>query len=208
MAREFQVKGGIDGSLPFRSESVENYQRLPYMSDDSQIHKGEIGSPYRLYLKRSPGTVGVDDFQSTKSVPHDQWAWMPFAKDACPYTIECVNSLPFKSVGVVYAFVMEDSFLPTHRDWAWGKDTGGYDRTKSLGFSLVPETGGMGTQIWHPGEQKVHEVMGNCTLFDDAMWHGTRIPDKGTRRTIIRIFGELDWDKLADHVVPESVVSL
>jgi hypothetical protein len=208
-ARAFQVIDGLAGTLPFRSESIENYKRLPYVEEGMEPVQGTIGSPHRFYLRRNPRTWSDDQFATMKAAPHSDFMWVPEAMERCSYTRNCIASLPFKSVGVVFAFVLENSFLPTHRDYAWSTELDGeYDKSKSLGLSLIPETGGIGTQIWHPGDEKVYQINGNATLFDDAMWHGTKIPAGGSRRIIIRVFGEMDWEQLENYIVKNTIISL
>lgn len=206
-ARRFQIEAGLSGRMPFISESVENYKKLPYIGDGAQPYRfqGEIESPQRFYLKKSSAVNHEKrGFQDTKIVEHETWAWDAVVAERCPYTISCIESLPFTSFGTCYSFISKGTFLPTHRDYNWGDEGHGYDKTKSLGFSLVPDTGGIGTQVWNPSLKKVQVVHGNCTLFDDAMWHGTSIPEDGKRRIIIRVFGEMDWDKIAERIVPGS----
>ncbi len=205
-ARRFQIEAGLAGRMPFLSESIENYQKLPYVGD-AMRYEGEIASPQRFYLKKSSAVNHQKrGFQDTKVVEHETWAWDEVVKERCPYTIACVESLPFKSFGTCYAFISKGTFLPTHRDYNWGDDGHGYDKTKSLGLSLVPDEGGIGTQVWNPTLKQVQMVYGNCTMFDDAMWHGTSIPPEGQRRITIRVFGEMIWDEVATRIVPGTAL--
>ena len=76
--------------------------------------------------------------------------------------------------------------------------------TAGLAVAVVLAGAGVSAATPSPVAEKVQVVHGNCTLFDDAMWHGTSIPEDGKRRIIIRVFGEMDWDKIAERIVPGS----
>jgi hypothetical protein len=192
-ARGSLMQEGLDGLMPFMSASREEYEQ--------KIAQGEAAAARRVYLKDYDG-LSAQSFLVTKSVDHSRWKWSDMAKERCPHTIEIVEQLPFKQIGAVASIIFENTFLPVHRDYMPEQ---GADRTKSLGLALVPVTGGIGTQIWHPTEKKVYEIKGHSTLFDDAMYHGTAF---APMRIIIRVFGEMDWDVLQTHIVQDSAVYL
>ena len=75
---------------------------------------------------------------------------------------------------------------------------GAYDRSKAIGVSLIPLTGGVGMLIWDDAAKEVREVKGHCLLFDDSKWHGVPMT-KGVRITL-RIFGEVDLQSLGEHL--------
>jgi hypothetical protein len=183
---------GLDGVTPFMSASREQYEQ--------KIAQGEATAARRVYLKDYDG-LSAQSFLVTKSVDHSRWKWSAMAKERCPYTIEVVERLPFKRIGTVASIIFENTFLPVHRDI----EPDSLDRSKSLGLALVPVTGGVGTQIWHPTEKKIHEIKGNSTIFDDAMYHGVGF---APMRIIVRVFGELDLDALRPYIDQGTAVYL
>lgn len=188
------MQEATDGSVPFLSESIEQYEIKSALRDSTAAK--------RVYLKEYDG-LETQSFLVTKLVDHSSWKWSKMAEERCPYTIELIEGLPFKQIGAVSCVVFENTFLPTHRDYM--PDGGQGDHTKSLGFSLVPVTGGVGTQIWHPTEKKVYEIKGSSTLFDDEMFHGVAF---APMRMIVRVFGELDWDALESQIDRDTAIYL
>lgn len=202
-ANNVQIKGGISGRIPFMSETKENYERLEYYDMISTETKtGEIPATRRMYL-RTYDEFTSPAFEITKAVDPSLWKWNSEIAALCPYTIECIESLPIANLGNVYSLIMENTFLPTHRDYNWEQKED-YIRSRSLGLSLIAETGGIGTQIWHPVEEKLYHIPGNCNVFDDSQWHGTSLVP---RRIIIRVFGDIDWDKILSKAIPGTVVA-
>jgi hypothetical protein len=198
-----QIEDGIAGRTPFMSESRSNYERLEYYDTKmAETKSGEFSATRRMYLRTYDGFENPS-FLVTKTVHENLWRWSDEIATLCPYTIECIESLPIGKLGAVCCLIMEDTFLPTHRDF--NTEQKDYHQSRSLGLSLIPETGGVGTQIWHPVEKKRYEIKGNCTVFNDAMYHGTSLVP---RRIILRIFGEIDWQKILSKAVPESVITL
>jgi hypothetical protein len=97
----------------------------------------------------------------------------------------------------VRVFVYRDSFLPVHRDTI--ADTDALDDPgKLLGISLVPARGDVGTLIWDDSG-RVHDLRGQCFMFDDSRWHG--VPMTQGLRITLRVFGELDHGRLNAHLV-------
>lgn len=190
---ERQVQGGLSGEIPFMSESEARYRAIDTMSDGG-IRSNALRGVNIFYLRNSrDNDVTVDArFSVTKTLAHGSWYWRPELEGLLPYTIRCVESLPYRELGLIRAFVCQDTFMPTHRDTL---PDSGCDRSKSLGVSLIPDTGGVGMLIWDG--RAVREVHGNCILFDDSRWHGVPLT-RGTRITL-RIFGDLDFTRIAER---------
>jgi len=194
-----QVQRGLAGEIPFRSESVENYRRIDTFNA-GEVQPGTLRGVNIFYLRNSRDSDVLEDsrFTVTKTLRHSSWYWRPDLAERIPYTMSCVESLPYRTLGLIRAFVCEDSFMPTHRDTFPDPRTGRVDRGKSIGISLIPATGGVGMQIWDPAAQQVRDVPGHCLAFDDACWHG--VPMTRGARITLRIFGELDFDALRGRI--------
>jgi hypothetical protein len=196
---ERQVAGGLTGEIPFMSESAENYRRVDTFE--------QRGAPDRLagasifYLRTSTENDVTRDsrFSINKKLAHSSWFWRPALRDLIPYTIECIESLPYRALGLVRAFVCEDTFMPTHRDTApdWA-----CDKSQSIGLSLIPATGGVPMLIWDDAAAQVREMHGHCLLFDDSRWHGVPMT-RGTRITL-RVFGELEFERLEERLAERA----
>jgi hypothetical protein len=195
------VEGGLSGEIPFMSESAENYRRIDTLTDEEGIERKALRGTSIFYLRNSKESDVIRDarFVTTKKAGHASWFWRPEVAERIPYTIGCIESLPYRTVGLVRAFVYRDTFLPVHRDTIPDTDgPGAHDRGKTLGLSLVPATGGVGMLIWDEAG-RLHELRGQSFLFDDSRWHGLSMT-KGLRITL-RIFGELDHGRLSEHLV-------
>jgi hypothetical protein len=196
---ERQLAGALSGEIPFLSESAENYRRIDTFE--------RRGAPDRLagasifYLRSSTENDVTRDsrFSVNKKLAHSSWFWRPALSELIPYTIECIESLPYRSLGLVRAFVCRDTFMPTHRDTApeWG-----CDKTQSIGLSLIPATGGVPMLIWDDAAARVRELHGHCLVFDDSKWHGVPMT-RGTRITL-RVFGELEFERLEERLAERA----
>jgi hypothetical protein len=190
-----QVEAGLSGEIPFMSESSARYRAIDVITDKGVSRKGLHGVNI-FYLRNSThNDVRRDSrFAVTKKLPHESWFWRPELEERIAYTIECIESLPYRTLGLIRVFVCDDTFMPTHRDTV---PEAGYDKTKAVGVSLVPATGDVGMLIWDAGARSVREVKGHCLLFDDSKWHGVPMT-RGTRITM-RIFGDADFAALGGH---------
>jgi hypothetical protein len=196
-----QIDDGLSGELPFMSESAENYGRIDVFKR-AGIERHELRGVRIFYLRNSKeGDVTRDArFATNKGRGHESWFWRPELAARIGYTIECIESLPYRTLGLVRTFVCENTFMPTHRDTVPDRSRPEpYDRSKALGISLIPSTGDVGMQIWDDAGRRIHEVRGHCILFDDSKWHGVPMT-RGTRITM-RIFGEVDYARLSEHLV-------
>ena len=194
---EGQVERGLSGEIPFMSESQDNYRRIDVYGRDG-VERHELRGAKIFDLRNSSESDVLRDarYSVTKGLSHDSWYWRPEIRERIPYTASCIESLPYRMLGLVRAFVCESTFMPTHRDTV-PDGAGKYDRDKALGLSLIPSTGGVGMLIWDDAGRRVHEVRGNCVLFDDSKWHG--VPMTRGLRITMRIFGELDHARLRRH---------
>jgi hypothetical protein len=189
-----QVARGLASEIPFMSESAENYRRIDtFGSAGDGDGDGVLRGTSTFYLRASTGHDVRRDgrFSVSKKLDHSSWYWRPELKERLSYTIQCIESLPYRRLGLVRAFVYENTFLPTHRD---SPPELGCDQSQSVGLSLVPATGGVPVLVWEEAGGMVRELHGHCLLLDDSKWHG--VPMTAGRRVTIRIFGDLDYAKL------------
>ncbi len=196
---QWQVTKGLAGEIPFRSASREDYLRIDSYGDCG-VERRKLRSAKVFYLRNSTVNDVLRDprFSVNKNLPHESWLWRPELSERIAYTIAAVESLPYRHIGLVRAFVCQDTFMPTHRDTL--PDAGGrYDVERALGISLIPSTGNVGMLIWDQARNRVHELAGHCLMFDDSKWHGVPMT-RGTRITL-RIFGELDFERVQQHFV-------
>jgi hypothetical protein len=194
-----QVDGGLRGSIPFMSESADNYRRLETYCDG--VRQNELKGVRTIYLRNSRDSDVVSEprYAITKRLGHDTWFWRPELAPRIPYTIQCIESLPYARIGMIRAFISEDTFMPTHRDMAPGPGhRKPYAKRHAVGISLIPATGGVGMLIWNEREGSVLELQGHCLLFDDSRWHG--VPMTRGMRITLRIFGEIDFERLGPRL--------
>jgi len=186
------VDRALAGDIPFMSESEERYRATDTLAGGA-IRTNRLRGASMFYLRNScDGDVRRDPrFFVTKVLNHESWYWRPDLEARIAYTIGCIESLPYRTLGLVRVFVYENTFMPTHRDT---EPERGYDRSRAVGLSVIPATGGVGMLIWDDAARRVRELEGHCLLFDDSRWHGVPMT-RGTRITL-RIFGDLDHAQL------------
>ena len=186
-----QVEGGLSGRIPFMSESADNYRRIDVFEGGAAPRSLRGASIFYLRNSNEGDVVRRSPYGFSKGLSHRSWYWRPELRERIGYTIECIESLPYRSLGLVRAFVCEDTFMPTHRDTApdWG-----CDKSQSIGLSLIPATGGVPMLIWDDAAAQVRELHGHCLLFDDSKWHG--VPMTRGARITLRVFGELELERL------------
>lgn len=197
----------------FKVESDDYYNRITrsYKTPDGKImvDKREFEGFYNLYLRSPEEETKFNDrsFNRTKYLNHLDWRWRDSLKNKISYTIECIESLPYKSIGLIRVFITENTFFPTHFDYDYNldsnNDTGKDDISKTLGISLIPLTGGCPLRIWSSSENQVKEVYGNAMLFRDSQPHG--VPFTKDTRITIRIFGDIDFNDLNKYIDPKTI---
>lgn len=192
------ISGALSGEIPFLSESERNYRRVDTYGEDGIVRNGLHGAKV-FYLRNSKENDVTRDsrFAVTKHLSHESWFWRPELAERIPYTIRCIESLPYRTLGLVRAFLCDDTFMPTHRDTVPQPATGSYDRGRAVGISLIPDTGGVDMLIWDDARRRVLSMKGHCLVFDDSKWHG--VPMTSGLRITLRIFGELDIERLREH---------
>jgi hypothetical protein len=192
------ISGALSGEIPFMSESERNYRRVDTYTERG-IARNELRGAKVFYLRNSHENDVTRDsrFAVTKNLSHESWYWRPELAQRIPYTISCIESLPYRTLGLVRAFLCEDTFMPTHRDTVPQNAEAGYDRGRAVGISLVPDTGGVDMLIWDDARRQVLAMKGHCLVFDDSKWHG--VPMTSGLRITLRIFGELDFERLSER---------
>ena len=197
----------------FKVESNEYYNKISrfYKTQDGKVavDKRELDGFYNFYLRtpEEEHKFVEKSFNRTKYLTHDRWQWKDSLKRKIPYTIKCIESLPYKNIGLIRVFITENTFFPTHYDYDYNldndNDTGKDDITKTLGVSLVPLTGAVPLRIWSSTEQSVKEIPGNAMLFRDSQPHG--VPFTKDTRITIRIFGDIDFNDLNEYLDKDTV---
>lgn len=197
----------------FKVESDDYYNRITrsYKNNEGKIlvDKREFEGFYNLYL-RSPEDESKfieRSFNRTKYLNHERWQWRKSLESKISYTIKCIESLPYKSIGLIRVFITENTFFPTHFDYDYNLDksntSGKDDISKTLGLSIIPLTGGCPLKIWSVEDNSVKEIYGNAMLFRDSQPHG--VPFTKDTRITIRIFGEIDFKDLERFIDQSSI---
>lgn len=199
------INDANNGSV-FKVETDELYNKVTSKVPGLVLEK-ELPGFYTLYLRNPIGDLKKkESFSITKYLDHTSWEWNPDLKHNIPYTIQCIESLPYSQIGLIRIFITENTFLPTHSDYDQNleKSSIGTDISKTLGISIVSSTGGVPLKIWSKKENAVKEVHGHCHIFRDSIPHGVSFT-KDIRITI-RIFGEILYDNLEKLIDWNSVI--
>lgn len=191
----------------FMSEEEELYNNITYRYRSGEIIKKEIKefpAFYNLYLKShgAEENFKLRNFGVTKYLDHKEWIWRETIRDKIPYTISSIETLPYKTIGLVRTLITEKTFLPTHIDceeYNLIDDIG-----KTLGISIISDTGNVPLRIWSKKDNCVKEVWGNCLIFKDSEAHA--VPYTNGRRITIRIFGDIDLEKLAPLIDEKTIL--
>jgi hypothetical protein len=185
----------------FMVENHEMYDKIDSI-DMSLKHPEtkDLRGQHIFYLREHADNIkNTTKFLYIKQFETDGWDWIPDIVSRAPYTIKCIESLPFTKIGCIRVFVTENTFFATHRD----SNTGGNfelssDYARCLGVSLIPSTGNVPMSIQSFKTGKVYEVPGNAMLFNDSAFHGVKFtPDL---RITIRVFGEVDFNKFIPYI--------
>lgn len=199
------LKSAQQGDI-FMVESQENYDHIDYIEKSTGIvQKRNLAGPEIFYLTRykyeNPLDRNRNKYSVTKELDHNDWLWRTEIKDRLSYTIQSIENLPFFSkVGCVRAFIMKDTFLPTHRDYGWKMSNEQIDQRidRCLGLSLIPSTGNVDMKIWSDKDQQVLSIPGNAMLFNDSQWHG--VPLTSGYRITLRIFGQVNYSRFLPYL--------
>lgn len=201
-------KSNLDKALKgevFLADEKEIYDKIDYIDDTSEsrnIVYREMRGIDIFYLREIPG-VKNNRFDYTKKVDHKLWRWRDDLADLIPYTISAIESLPLRNIGCVRVFLTNNTIFPTHRDYGWDNPGVSKDIDRCLGISLIPETGKVPMKI-QDADGQIYEVFGNAMLFNDSAFHG--VPKTDGMRITIRVFGDLDLERLEDYVSSDSVI--
>lgn len=199
------IDSGLVG-LVFMSDTKENYNKIDYISEVNDQHVNrELRGQYIFYLrKHKDNPNNIEKFLYTKKLSVQGWDWIDEYRALIPYTIQCIESLPYKNIGCIRVFVTHNTFFPTHRDsGVAGPAVISKDYDTALGLSIIPDTGDVPMQIYSFDNKEVYKVHGNAMLFNDSAFHGVEFTP-GTRITI-RVFGDIDHQEFAKFVDPARV---
>lgn len=203
----------FDGKF-FKVETNEMYERISRSTKDENGNEvkddRELKGFYNLYLTtpEKESEFKNRSFNRTKYLNHQNWHWRNSLKDKIPYTINCIEKLPFTKIGLIRVFITENTFFPTHFDYEQFRDTenttGQDDLTKTLGISLIPRTGNVPLKIWSKTDQTVKQVPGHAMIFKDSEPHG--VPYTPELRITIRIFGNINFNNLKPYIDTTSII--
>jgi hypothetical protein len=202
---ESNIRKALSGQI-FMSESLNNYHRADYQNDvTKQVVKKELPGQYIFYLRENLDNVNnIKRFDYTKTLPTDKWVWIDHFKTSLPYTIECIENLPYKHIGCIRVFITENTFFATHRDYGWGRNNLSKDYDRCFGLSIIPDTGGVPMKIQSFKNNNVYDIYGNAMLFNDSAWHG--VPYVSGLRITIRIFGEINYQSFMPYMDSDTLV--
>lgn len=194
------IAAGLRGAI-FMTGSEEMYKSIDNTDivKDPTIKK-EYKGQWVFYMRRHINNPSnITNFSITKNLPTEGWSWIDQVAQDAPYTVQCIESLPFKKIGCIRVFITENTFFPTHRDYGmFGPAVQAAEYEKTLGVSLLPDTGGVPMSIQSYKTNEIYEVTGNAMLFNDSAWHGVKFTP-GMRITI-RVFGEVDYQDFVPYI--------
>lgn len=198
---KFNLDPALEGKV-FMSDTRERYEMIDYkIDDDPKPVRRSLRGQHIFYLRQhKDNPKNITKFRLTKNLSTDGWDWITGYRDLIPYTIHCIESLPFEKIGCIRGFITENTFFPTHRDSNAGRELNviSDDYEKCLGLSLIPDTGNVPMSIYSPKEDKVFDVFGNAMLFNDSAFHGVKFTE-GIRITL-RIFGKARFEEFKDII--------
>jgi hypothetical protein len=189
---DYILEKALDGEF-FMVESQEKYQAIDYIKNtDSGFKKikRSIAAPHSFYIRHSD--VKSKSYQQIKNSKTESFFWNSLVLDKLSYTRSIIEKLPFDRVDCVRAFIIEQSFLPTHHDNVNGCDE------NNIGISLVPVHSGTPMIVYDSAENKTIPILSPCFLFDDSNYHG--IPWVNNIRIDIRVFGKLNYNQLHEII--------
>lgn len=169
----------------FMVESLENYENITLEIGGKKISKA-IPPPRSFYLRNS--NFLEKSYAKSKNQKMDFCVWNPKVMEKLSYTKSVIEKLPFKNIGLVRAFITENSFLPTHHDRI------NSDKTKNKGISLVPIHSDSPLMFYDPEKKQINKTLSSAFIFDDSYLHG--IPMTKGIRIDIRVFGLFKDDYL------------
>lgn len=121
-----------------------------------------------------------------------QWYWNLEVAKKCKYICFLVEQLPFEYFDVVRIMTIPvGGFGPIHIDKPEGEKE--HSEKDFAGLTLELSNGGVGMQI-KDREGNRHDVTDDAYLFLDTVPHG--VPLVSHKRTIIRIYGKIEPNKL------------
>lgn len=162
----------------FMVESLDNYENITLEISGKKISK-TIPPPKSFYLRSADFLE--KSYGKSKNQKTDLCIWNPKVVGKLSYTKTVIEKLPLKKIGLVRAFISENTFLPTHHDKV------NSDITKNIGISLVPIHSGTPLVFYDPEKQLITKTLSSAFIFDDSHLHG--IPMTSGVRIDIRVFG-------------------
>jgi len=199
-ARDNQLDKGLKGKV-FMSSTIEDYTTCDYSVEVGQDIKTRnivnrvLPGPYIFYLTSHPSeTTDSDPYRKTKTFNKTLWRWRSDLVDKIPY-FKSIAEKYFTKISIVRVFVMNNTFLVTHRDHSReaSNDYVSNEYDDCLGLSIIPSDGNVPMKIWSGKEQRVLDIPGNAMIFNDSAPHG--VPKTTGYRITIRIFGEIDYNQ-------------
>ena len=160
-----------------------------YQSDNQDCQS------FSLFLRENK-TMPQYSYRGAKLAELNGWEWDTSLD--IPYTISVIEQLPFKKLGTVRAVYFPDIPCIEHTDW---DDKNNLKNT--LGLSLIPTTGNTHCNVWSERLNDYVSIPGNAMLLNDSIRHN--VPKANGLRITVRLFGEIDYDKFNEYIIPEHL---
>lgn len=171
-------------------EAQNSINTVPFTYKDSD--KNDCNS-YSLFLRKND-TMPQYSYRGAKLAELDDWVWDESLN--IPYTISVIEQLPFKKLGTVRAVYFPDIPCIEHTDW---DDSSNLQNT--LGLSLIPSLGNTHCNVWSEKNNDYVSIPCHAMLLNDSIRHN--VPKTTGTRITVRLFGEIDYSKFDDKIIPE-----
>jgi hypothetical protein len=163
---------------------------ITYFREDQKIINGQVKGYSVLSLTESDLKYSTFGFNSLReNMINYKWSW----KKNLEYTKYVIDQLPFLNY-----FIVKLIYLPKDGIGVLHRDTEKFVN-HAITLELTPATNLM--KFYY--NDKVFESTSDYFIFDDTLLHGAGLADSD--RIILRIFGELDFDKMNDSIINESI---
>lgn len=173
-------------------EKYANDIDVTYVNDFGRVTKGTVPGYKVISLTYTPeikNSIWGFNFLR-KNMSNHNWIW----RDGLEYTKYIIDSMPFKNYYIVkLLFLPENGHGVIHTDC---------NEFLSHSISLELKNANCNLKIYH--NNKTFEINSDYFIFDDTVLHGAG--SVSADRLLLRIHGELDLEKLEDHIDKDSII--